>query len=270
MKNNTQKKAFTLIELLVVIAIIAILAAMLLPALAAAKKKAQKISCTNNLKQVGLAIRIWGGDNSDRYPNAVAVASGGALEYTKHNANGVVGTATTFNPAMNFMVMSNELSTPKVIGCPSDSIHTDLYATNWSYASVMSIANGNVTALGATASRISYFINGDGSESDPQMVISGDCNIGSLGATTASAAATARFGGTATASTAQACTVGVLADKLSFGGNPWWSWTANDLHQKSGNIQIADGSVQSVTISGLHTALQNATNTTTACINFIN
>lgn len=263
-----QKKAFTLIELLVVIAIIAILAAMLLPALAAAKKKAQKISCTNNLKQVGLAFRIWEGDNSDKYPMSVSAGSGGAMEYLGHGTSA----ALHLNPGMVYMVMSNELSTPKVIYCPSDSYHN----TNglvFNYNSVVVCTPPPATGAGFAGSPVtapgtaSYFVNGDAVETDPQIIMTGDENIGNQTATANNGAST--YGFIATGGAA-ASTTPVVSQSEYFGGTYTtpssllagaWAWTQGEMHQKSGNIGMADGSVQGVTISGLHTAMQNSTNT---------
>jgi prepilin-type N-terminal cleavage/methylation domain-containing protein len=250
MKQQT-KKAFTLIELLVVIAIIAILAAMLLPALAAAKKKAQKISCVNNLKQVGLSFRLWEGDNGDKYPMAVSTNSGGASEIVY--CNGHAGVSGSF--FMVFQCLSNQLSTPKVVICPSDSIagaQTHTLATNFTYGAGTGYFNNDA---------FSYFVNGDATEADPQMVMSGDCNIGNAATTTSSTPAPSRWGNSGTGGGYNS-TSAVYAD---------WAWTATDMHQSSGNIQLSDGSVQSITINGLKTALNNGTNTVAApWFNFAN
>ncbi len=237
------KKAFTLIELLVVIAIIAILAAMLLPALAAAKRKAQRINCVNNLHQISLAFKTWEGDNGDRFPMAVSTQKGGALENVYSQAN--PGTYTYSAGITNvFNVMSNELSTPKVLYCTSDNSPGRGAATNFTQLA------GDLPGIGTTSTNcISYFVCGDAADTYPQMILDGDRNLGT------------------------AATVGTYAFGINFvGANIWpagtggvgtgkpWAWSGSDLHLKAGNLGMADRSVLQTTPSTLWAAMLNATN----------
>ena len=143
-------RAFTLTELLVVICLIAVVAALLLPAIAAGKRKSSKLGCENNLKQIAMAFRIWEGDNDDKYPMQVSVTNGGAMELAL--AGDAVGI---------FRVMSNELSMPKILFCPSDTGRH--YATNFT------------TDLDHQT--ISYFVALDAEDKYPQMILSGDDNL---------------------------------------------------------------------------------------------
>ena len=264
------KKAFTLIELLVVIAIIAILAAMLLPALAAAKRKAQRIACINNLKEQGTAFRVWEQDNNDHYPMTVPFAQGGAEDciytvngyktgYYPGGAN-VAALAAGYNPGYSFAVMSNSLTDPKLVFCPSD-VPAKSAATNWIgdgtvANSIFSTGSGPELTKANWQNYLSYFLCGDAIDTQPQSILAGDRNVcDTTHAVVAMPRAigaidgvTANGGGTIDTESGTAATINN------------WGWTTKDLHQGSGNVLLGDGSGQQLTMSDLPTYLESATN----------
>jgi len=217
-RKNTSK-AFTLIELLVVIAIIAILAGLLLPALAKAKARAQRINCISNLKQVGLAFRMFSNDHSDKFPWNTDIADNGVF----NTAGNALITPESYRI---FQSISNELVTPKPLTCTSD---TKTKATTFEEGKPGEFKAGANGAL-------SYFACIDADEGRPQTLLSGDGNL-QQGATAPGAGALLTW-------TPASAANPLISDfgSASFGLN---------LHKQAGNIGLGDGSAQQVTLNGL-------------------
>jgi hypothetical protein len=218
--SNQKTAALTLVEVLVVIVVLFVLAVVILPAINSHHER-EHISCVRNLKQISLAFLIWEGDNGGKYPMQVSVTNGGMMELT----------ADGKNAWLNLVMMSNELSTPIILVCPQDKEHLPPAAK---FSSQL-------------AGHVSYFVNVDANDANPQMFLSGDDNFA--------------IGG-----------VPVKPGLLELSTNAPITWTSGRhedsemahlwIPTKYGNIGLADGSVASVTGSGLANLLSQTGVTT--------
>lgn len=217
-KQSNPHRGFSLIDLLLVIATLVGMLFIFLPRLTRQKIRNPGVSCVNNLKQVGLAFRIWASDNNDKMPMQLSVTNGGVMEL-----------AAQGSAYATFLILSNELCTPKILFCPAENNPQRLMAST--FAPTLSTGDSAGTTPFTETNCLSYFVGLDAEETKPATLLAGDDHFA------------------------------INRAKPSRG---LWSLATNgpvewrdERHPKQGNVALADGSVLALSSSALRTALAN-------------
>jgi hypothetical protein len=183
---------------------------IVLPALRRAKCGCQKINCSNNIRQIGLSFRQWALDNNDTLQMQVPTSQGGTMEFVNDGRAWV-----------HFIVMSNELNTPKVLFCPQDKgkgrIEAKTFGTT-SYPLIPFTDDNN----------LSYFVGVDAVQTNATMLLAGDRNLTNR--------------------------IKQARGLVEFPTNRPAGWT-REMHDQSGNVCLIDGSAQQTTTSRLRRLL---------------
>ncbi len=163
MKTATaaRKRGFSMLDLAIIIAAVAGIVFVIIPSLARSRQSNCRINCTNNLKQVGLAFRIWATDSMDSYPMGASTNDGGVKELAEQGSAYAI-----------FLSLSNELNTPKILICPDDPNRQRRAATVFAPTAP---AGGPIPFT--PTNNLSYFVGIDAAETMPTMILSGDDHL---------------------------------------------------------------------------------------------
>jgi hypothetical protein len=199
--------AFTRLDLLAILVALALLTSVVLPALAGVRSRSTMVECLNNLRRVGRGFQGWANEHGDRYPWSVPQTEGGSLAGA--------------SACDHFRTVSNELGSPVILVCPSDTNRT--VTSQWDFF---------------TDNRfLSYSAGLHGSLSQPRAWLSGDRNI--------------------TGTEGQACTLSGVQTCTGFSQGSTSTWLSN-LHAYAGNLLLGDGSVRQVSQRDLERAVDQA------------
>jgi len=254
------KDGFTLIELLVVIAIIAILAALLLPALAAAKERAQRTKCLSQMKQLATAYALWVSDNEkNNLPYRVSHADGGiriAADTAPNptiftvpgrpaqNGVGIFPVGARNNAWFQFLWLWKEINDPKILACPSDKDRK--IASSWGNEA----DGGLVNTINYGDRAISYTV---GLDAGVTYGVAGGSAQLNLAGSPEHVLLTERHMGTDANTANTGCSSGVqtaygvdTAGVTSGGTGTKVDWLQKPkLHNKGGDVALVDTSVHS-------------------------
>ncbi|HUR44535.1 MAG TPA: hypothetical protein VMZ27_01570, partial [Candidatus Saccharimonadales bacterium] len=160
-KFNLRSLAFGRLELVFLIIALAALTLVFLPRPANARTRSQRMSCMDNLRQVGQAFQLWAFEHQDSYPWTLSISAGG----TRPQLGGV----KPGNVYREMSMLSNVLASPKVLTCPIDDRKTLRIADNWGNS-----PNGGFLNLSYGNNAASYTIGLHADFSTPASVVSSD------------------------------------------------------------------------------------------------
>lgn len=207
-RHRGRLRALAWLDVLAVVVLIVVLVVVILPSLARPRHRHghQRIKCVNNLKNLGLGFRIFATDNDGSFPWDVAVEKGGSREEVP-DENRIW---------RHFQVISNELSTPRLLQCPGDArlVARDVWSPPPQVPGKPPLA-----AFGHN-DHVSYFLAVGTTEEEPDRVLGGDRNLMRNGVPV------------------QGRIQPAVSDVMSF--------TSPGHHEGAGNLLLSDGSVRQV------------------------